>query len=137
MDGLEDVIYSETKNVFEKAIKRYASENKVTEDRISILLYLIEGEDAYTLCIDNNPIKEVTIKNILGIKYMDMKGYSIILPPQIVNILKKLEDEHKSKIIDVSVHFDISGEDDIIRFFLYKEDKVIKEVFLEDLIKIE
>lgn len=135
MEGLEDVIISETTNVFEKAIKRYASENKVTEDRISILLYLIEGEDAYTLCIDNNPIKEVSIKDILGIKYIDMKGYSIILPPQIVNILNKLEEEHKSNIIDVSVHFDINGDEDKIRFFLYKEDKIIKEIFLEELIK--
>jgi len=135
MEGLEDVIISETTNVFEKAIKRYASENKVTEDRISILLYLIEGEDAYTLCIDNNPIKEVSIKDILGIKYMDMKGYSIILPPQIVNILKKLEDEHKSNIIDVSVHFDINGDEDKIRFFLYKEEKLVKEIFLEEIIK--
>ena len=135
MEGLEDVIISETQNVFEKAIKRYASENKVTEDRVSILLYLIEGEDAYTLCIDNNPIKEVTIKDILGVKIMDMKGYSVILPPHIVSILKKLEDEHKSKIIDVSVHFDINGDEDKIRFFLYKEDKVIKEIFLEELIK--
>lgn len=135
MEGLEDVIISETTNVFEKAIKRYASENKVTEDRISILLYLIEGEDAYTLCIDNNPIKEVSIKDILGIKYIDMKGYSIILPPQIVNILNKLEEEHKSNVIDVSVHFDINGDEDKIRFFLYKEDKVIKEIFLEELIK--
>lgn len=135
MEGLEDVIISETTNVFEKAIKKYASENKVTEDRISILLYLIEGEDAYTLCIDNNPIKEVSIKDILGIKYMDMKGYSIILPPQIVNILKKLEDEHKSNIIDVSVHFDINGDEDKIRFFLYKEEKLVKEIFLEEIIK--
>ena len=135
MEGLEDVIISETQNVFEKAIKRYASENKVTEDRVSILLYLIEGEDAYTLCIDNNPIKEVTIKDILGVKIMDMKGYSVILPPHIVSILKKLEDEHKSKIIDVSVHFDINGDEDRIRFFLYKEEKVVKEIFLKELIK--
>ena len=135
MEGLEDVIISETTNVFERAIKRYASENKVTEDRISILLYLIEGEDAYTLCIDNNPIKEVTIKDILGVKIMDMKGYSVILPPHIVSILKKLEDEHKSKIIDVSVHFDINGDEDRIRFFLYKEEKVVKEIFLKELIK--
>lgn len=135
MEGLEDVIISETTKVFEKAIKRYASENKVTEDRISILLYLINGDDTYTLCIDNNPIKDVNIKDILGVKIMDMKGYSVILPPQIVNILKKLEDEHKSNIIDVSVHFDINGDEDKIRFFLYKEEKLVKEIFLEEIIK--
>jgi hypothetical protein len=135
MEGLEDVIISETTKVFEKAIKRYASENKVTEDRISILLYLINGDDTYTLCIDNNPIKDVNIKDILGVKIMDMKGYSVILPPQIVNILKKLEDEHKSNIIDVSVHFDIHGDEDKIRFFLYKEEKLVKEIFLEEIIK--
>jgi hypothetical protein len=66
---------------------------------------------------------------------MDMKGYSVILPPQIVNILKKLEDEHKSNIIDVSVHFDINGDEDKIRFFLYKEEKLVKEIFLEEIIK--
>jgi hypothetical protein len=135
MEGLEDVIISETTKVFEKAIKRYASENKVTEDRISIILYLINGDDNYTLCIDNNPIKDVNIKDILGVKIMDMKGYSVILPPQIVNILKKLEDEHKSNIIDVSVHFDINGDEDKIRFFLYKEEKLVKEIFLEEIIK--
>jgi hypothetical protein len=135
MEGLEDVIISETRNVFEKAIKRFASENKVTEDRISILLYLINGDDTYTLCIDNNPIKEVTIKDILNVKIMDMKGYSVILPPQIVNILNKLEEEHKSNIIDVSVHFDINGDEDKIRFFLYKEEKLVNEIFLEELIK--
>lgn len=135
MQGLEDVIVSETQNVFEKAIKRYASENKVTEDRVSILLYLVDGEDAYTVCIDNNPLKDVTIKDILGVRFMDMKGYSVFLPPHIINILKVLEEEQKSNMIDVSVHLDISGEYDNIRFFLFRENKVIREIFLKEIIK--
>ena len=43
---MQEFIISEATSIFLKAIKRYAEEQNVEENKISISLYLDEGEEA-------------------------------------------------------------------------------------------
>lgn len=135
---MQEFIIDESQKIFSKAIKRYAVEAKKENHEVSILLYLKseEGEkvDGYKICYNNQPVKEVVIKDILNVKF-DIKGYSFLVPPHIIRFLKEFENELSSNQIDVCVY--LSKEDDgICRFFLFNAGKFIKEVYLTELIKI-
>jgi hypothetical protein len=135
-----DYVISESKKVFSKALKRYAKNDKMENRDISLRLYLKEedGEVGYTICHEGVFIKDITILNILDIKYqiMDTKGYSLIVPPYLKGFLEGFNEEFGSKKMEIFIFFDIK-DDDEIRFFLYNDEEIVKEVYLEDLIKIE
>jgi hypothetical protein len=135
---MQEFIIDETQKIFCKSIKRYANDLKKENHEVSILLYLKseEGEkvDGYKICCNNQPVKEVSIKDVLNVKF-DIKGYSFLVPPHIIRFLKEFENELSSTQIDVCVY--LSKEDDEeCRFFLFNAGKFIKEVYLTELIKI-
>ena len=133
---MQDFIISEATSIFLKAIKRYAKEQKVEENEISISLYLDkEGEVAYYLSVSGQWHSDLTIKNILNVKIMSVKGYDILIPPYIQSFLMDFRTELQSGNIDVSVYIN-NEDDDEVRFFLYNNGNFIREVFLIDLIKI-
>lgn len=132
---MEDFILSETKKIFNKAIKRFAKNDSKEQENVSILLRLNgEREVEYVLCHDHSPHRETTIKEILDVRTIDMKGYTLLVPPQIKNIIEKLEAQESSKNIEVCVYLN-REEDDEIHYFLYQDGNFKKEVFLLELIK--
>jgi hypothetical protein len=50
--------------------------------------------------------------------------------------LEGFNEEFGSKKMEIFIYFDIKDEDEI-RFFLFNDEEMVKEIFLEDLIKIE
>lgn len=133
---MEDFIVSETSKIFSKGIKRYVDKYKTGLNDVSILLYLQkDNEVGYQIYVNGNYSEDVTIKDVLGVKMMDLKGYSVIAPPYIQKFLLDFKNELKSNKIDVSVYLDEEGED--VRFFLYDNGKLIREVFLNKLLGVK
>ena len=131
---MEDFIVSEATTIFNKAIKRFASQEKKDDLDMSFILRLnSDRECEYFLCHNYSPFRQVTINEVLNVKFFDTKGYTMLLPPQIKKILEKCESQVGSSI-EIGVYIDRNDEDEI-QYFLYQDGKLIKEVFLLDLIK--
>jgi hypothetical protein len=141
---MEDFIISETSKIFSKGIVKYANKYKVNEHEVSILLF-IKGEDevGYLVYVQNEFKEEVTIKDILGVKVIDYKGYSVIAPPYIYRFLVNFVDELKTNKIDVTIILKeeesdekVIDEDDEsdVNFFLNVEGKLIRRVKLKNLL---
>lgn len=130
---MEEFIISETSKIFSKGIKRYVKKYNVDEHDVSILLYVKSSEDVgYQIYVLGEFKEEVTIKDILGVKVMDIKGYSVIAPPYIHQFLLNFKVELRTDKVDVSIYLDENGED--VRFFLYGEGELIREVYLKNLL---
>lgn len=131
---MEDFILSETTLIFNKAIKRFAKEEKKDFLDVSFLLRLNEEKEVeYIICHDFSPFRKTTIKEVLNVKTFDIKGYSVLVPPQIKKILEKCENEINGKV-EIGVYID-RLEDDEIKYFLFQDGKLLKEVFLLDFLK--
>jgi hypothetical protein len=63
-----------------------------------------------------------------------MKGYTVLVPPQIKKIIENLEARMSSNNIEVCVYLDREDEDEV-RYFVYQDGKYIKEISLLELIK--
>ena len=136
---MQEFIIDETQKIFCKSIKRYANDLKKENQEISIMLYIKQGgeEDGdvgYNICVNNNPVQTVTIKDVLNVKF-DIKGYSLIVPPYIKQFLNDFEKQLNSTTIDVCVYLNKEDEDEC-RFFLFNAGKFVNEVYLTELIKI-
>jgi hypothetical protein len=130
---MEEFIIAETSKIFSKGIKRYVKKYNVDEHDVSILLYVKSSEEVgYQIYVLGEFKEEVTIKDILGVKVMDIKGYSVIAPPYIHQFLLNFKVELRTDKIDVSIYLDENGED--VRFFLYSEGELIREVYLKNLL---
>lgn len=135
-----DFIAKETTKCFVKGIKRMAKEAVLDETQVSFLLSLKKGEEGsevkYEVCHEYVPVRETTIKEVLGIKSIDLKGYSLFVPPRIKEILEDFSKELSSDAVEISVH--LNREDgEGVRYFLYNDTKYVKEFFLEDVLKID
>ena len=132
---MEEFILSETRTIFNKAIKRFAKDNKKDQLDVSFLLNLTaEREVGYMYCQDHSPFRESSIKEILNVRAFDMKGYTVLVPPQIKKIIENLEARMSSNNIEVCVYLDREDEDEV-RYFVYQDGKYVKEISLLELIK--
>jgi hypothetical protein len=143
---MQEFIINETKKIFNKAIKRYAKKDGVEQEKVSVLLHLydegeINGEGelernvGYKICHNYAPVKSVSIMDILGV-LIDMRGYSMLVPPQIKNILLGFEAELSSKDIEVCIFLDREDEDEI-NYFLFSNGQLVKKFQLEEVLKLE
>jgi hypothetical protein len=136
---MQDFILSETRKIFNKAIKKFSKKDGVDETEVSLLLYLKDGEEerevGYKVCHHHSPVKETNIMDILGVK-IDLRGYSLFVPPQIKKILEDFENELGSNNIEVCVYLSREDDDEVI-YFLYKEKKLIRKFELESVLNIE
>lgn len=131
---MEDFIVGEATSIFNKAIKRFSNDAKKDPLDVSFILRLNgERECEYLLCHDYAPVRPTTINEVLNVKFFDTKGYTVLLPPQIKKILEKCESQVGSPI-EIGVYID-REEDDEIKYYLFQDGKILKEVFLLDLIK--
>lgn len=137
---MQDFITSETTKIFSKAIKRYAKDDGLDHENVSVLLKLIPDGDGdrkvgYEICHNHQPVKEVTIMQILG-RLIDLKGYSIIVPPQIKKIIEGFEEELGVGDVEVCVYLDRADDEEVL-FFLYKAGSLVRKFNLDEVIKIE
>jgi hypothetical protein len=135
---MEEFIVSETTNVFNKAIKRFAKNDKKEEQNVSLILRLDDnGNIQYILCHDHKPHREITIKEIFNVKIVDTKGYTMVLPPYIKKILEGLSATLNTKKVEISVYQSRKEDDeDNIQYFVYTHGNFLKEVNLVDLLKL-
>jgi|APGre2960657404_1045060.scaffolds.fasta_scaffold142272_3 hypothetical protein len=130
---MEEFIISETSKVFTKGIKKYVEKYGCEKHDLSILLYMKESEkEGYQIYVGGEYKEDVTIKDILGVKFMDLKGISAIAPPYIQKILNDCAVELNSQKVDINVYLNEDESD--VRYFLYENGKFQKEVFLNDLL---
>ncbi len=133
---MKEIIISETSKTFVKGLKKYVEKYKCEEQDASILLYIKGAEEVgYQIYIDGLFKEEVSIKDILGVKIVDLKGISVIAPPYILGFLNVFASELNTKKVDISVYLDEEGED--VRYFLSNEGKFVREVYLEDLLGVK
>lgn len=136
---MEEFILSETTKIFSKAIKRYSKKDNVLPQMVSILFSLVnkdgENELCYEICHHHHPVKIVSIMDILGVK-IDLKGYSLIVPPQIKKILENFCIEQNSDKIEVCVYLDRNDDTEVI-YFLFDNGQLVKQFELKDVLKIE
>ncbi len=143
---MQDFITNETKKIFSKAIKRYAKNDGIEEENVSILLHLfdegeldengeLERKVGYKICHNYTPVKSVSIMEILGVK-IDLKMYSVLVPPQIKNILESFETETGSKDVEVGVYLDRNDSDEV-NYFLFNSGQLVKKFELEQVLKLE
>lgn len=135
---MQEFIVSETNKIFNKAIQKFAKQDKLEDDQVSILLSLSKDEEKnveYTICHDFKPHKKVKIMDILGVK-VDLRGYSFLVPPQIKKILEGFETEEKSSEVEVGVYINPEEDDEIV-YYLFKEGNMVRKFELTDVLKIE
>jgi hypothetical protein len=135
-----DIVVSETEKIFCKAIKTFSKKDMLDQTQVSFLLSLteVDGENVvkYELCHEHVPVRETNIKEILGVKNIDFKGYTYFVPPKIKQILDDFSESLNSKNVEIGVYLNREDEDKI-RYFLYNEAQYIKEIFLGDVLKIQ
>ena len=132
---MKDLIISETGKIFSKAIKRYAEAKGLEEKQVSIALCLDHDQVAYFYAVDNTNMDSATILNILGVRVMDLKGYSVIVPPYIKGFLEAFEAEYPKGKVEVTVHLDRENDENI-DLFLWVNNNLIKKLDLSELINI-
>lgn len=131
---MQEFIASESSKIFSKGIKKFIESNKIEDElSVSLLLY-IKGMDevGYQYYVDGEFKSETTIKEILGVKVVDMKGYSVIAPPYIYKILLDLRVELRSNNVDVSIYLSEDGDD--VNYFVYDNGNLVKQVELIELL---
>jgi hypothetical protein len=135
-----EIIAAETTKAFLKGIRKMAKDALLDETQVSFLLSLKSGAEGsevkYEVCHDYIPVRETTIKEVLGIKSIDLKGYTYFVPPKIKQILEDFSKSLNSNAVEISVHLNRENEESI-RYFLYNDTKYVKEFFLEQVLKID
>lgn len=130
---MKEVIINETNKVFIKALEKYAKQNNQNIKNIQIIIGLNETEELqYKTCI-NGVLTNVTLKEILGIKTIDFKGFTLFIPPYLMQIIGKLVNEQQSKFVEVIIVYNVVKE--YCAYFLFTEKKKVREVYLNDLIE--
>lgn len=136
---MQEFIVSETNKIFKKAIKNFAKKEKVDESEVSILLTLSRDENKdvlYKICVHHTPKYQVNIMEILGVR-IDLKGYSVLVPPQIKKILEGFEQQKNSEEIDVCVYISRDEDADDIWYYLFDEGRLVSQFALKNVLKIE
>lgn len=135
-----DFIVSETEKIFCKAIKNFSKKALLDDTQVSFIMSLsdVDGENVvkYEVCHEHTPVRETNIKELLGVKNIDFKGYTYFVPPRIKQILEDFSISLNSKNIEISVYLSRDNEDKV-RYFLYKDTEYVKEFMLGDVLKIE
>lgn len=135
---MEEFIISETTKIFSKAINRFAKNEKQNPLNTSFLLSIGEDEEKkveYQLCFEHQPVKKISIMEVLGVK-IDLKGYSLLVPPQIKKIIENFALELGSNKVEVSIYLDREDENQVM-YFLYKDAHLVKRFELQDVLKLE
>lgn len=130
---MQEFIINEVKKMFTKGLLRYKKE--LGGENVMLLMYLkAKDEEAYMIFKNGVFEREITLKEFLGIKVIDLKGYTTLVPPHIVRFLKEFVQEQGSEQVDVNVY--LNEDEDDIRLFLYTKGELVRKLSLEQLIKL-
>jgi hypothetical protein len=137
---MEEFIIGETTKIFSKAIKRYAKVDFQNELDVSILLSLENNEEGersvvYQICYHHQPVKKIKIMDVLCV-LIDLKGYSLLIPPHIKKIIENFEIELKSNNCEVCVYLDREDDNEVM-YFLYKDGSLVRKFELHEVLKLE
>ena len=135
---MEEFIISETNKIFSKAILRFSKKEKQDSLQASILLCLSNDEEknvVYKMCFEHEVFQECSIMDILGVK-IDLKGYSMLVPPQIKKILENFSEELNSTNVEVMVYLGREDESEVM-YFLYDAKQLVKRFELSEVLKLQ
>jgi transcriptional regulator of heat shock response len=131
---MKEVIINETNKVFIKALERFAKQNDQDVKDIQLIIALDESQELiYKYCIKGVAKENVTLKQVLGIKNIDFKGFTMIIPPYLMQIFSKLIQEQNSANVEVVICFNTVKE--YCRYFLFDKGQKVKEIYLENYIE--
>lgn len=131
---MKEVIISETNKVFVKALEKFAKQKDQELKDIQLIISLDENNELnYKYCIKGVFDCNVTLKEILGIKTIDFKGFTLFIPPYLMQIMGKLINEQKSQLVEVVIVYNVVK--DYCAYFLFCEKKKVREIYLNDLIE--
>jgi hypothetical protein len=134
-----DVIENETKRIILDFCKRYSKEKKMDLTDVQLILGLNEEGNAYKVCENQKPIKELTFNEILGVK-IDFTGYGTIAPPFILKAIVRMSEENGSDLTESCVMcfptINDNGKPDLLLAF-YEGYKYIKQISISDLFNEE
>lgn len=136
---MTEFIIQEVHKYFSKALNRFSDQLKANVHELQIRLYLdSRGEPAYQLCLNQGFVQELTIKDILGYKFLDVKGYSLIMPPFIKKTLAAFVESMASQNINVLVYMCRADEDnESVDLFLYDGAKFVRPLPIEEFVPAE
>jgi len=130
---MKEVIINETNKVFIKALERFAKQNDQDVKDIQLIIALdVNKELIYKYCIKGVAKENVTLKQVLGIKNIDFKGFTMIIPPYLMQIFDKLIKEQNSDSVEVVICYNTIKE--YCRYFLFDKGQKVKEIYLENYI---
>ena len=147
---MQEFIISETNKIFSKAILRFSKKESQDSLQASILLCLSNDEEknvVYKICFEHQVVRECSIMDILGVK-IDLKGYSMLVPPHIKKILENFSEELNSTNVEVMVYLgredendgedknDEEDENEVI-YFLYNNQSLVKRFKLSEVLKLQ
>jgi hypothetical protein len=130
---MKEVIINETNKVFIKALERFAKQNDQDVKDIQLIIALDENKELiYKYCIKGVAKENVTLKQVLGIKNIDFKGFTMIIPPYLMQIFDKLIKEQNSSSVEVVICYNTIKE--YCRYFLFDKGQKVKEIYLDNYI---
>jgi hypothetical protein len=130
---MKEVIINETNKVFIKALERFAKQNDQDVKYVQLIIALDENKELiYKYCIKGVAKENVTLKQVLGIKNIDFKGFTMIIPPYLMQIFDKLIKEQNSESVEVVICYNIVKE--YCRYFLFDKGQKVKEIYLDSYI---
>ena len=123
---MEEFIIGETTKIFSKAINRFSKNEKQNPLNTSLILSLSKDEEKkveYQICFEHQQLRQLSIMEVLGVK-IDLKGYSLLVPPQIKKIIENFIFDLGSDNIAVSVYLDREDGEQVI-YFLFKDGQLV------------
>lgn len=132
---MKEFIVAETQKMFTKGLLNYTKKYDKAYNELYLLLYLKkEDEVGYQIYVYDQMQEEIDLKQFLGVKMIDLKGYTVLAPPYILGFLKDFCKELSSNKVEVCVYLDEDMSD--VRLFLFDSGKMVKEIFLDNLINV-
>jgi hypothetical protein len=123
---MEEFIIGETTKIFSKAINRFSKNEKQNPLNTSLILSLSKDEEKnveYQICFEHQLLRQLSIMEVLGVK-IDLKGYSLLVPPQIKKIIENFIADLGSDNVAVSVYLDREDGNQVI-YFLFKDGQLV------------
>ena len=122
------------------AIKAFAKKSLVKPEDAQLMFCLLKQDDGtfkdgYKMCLHYKPKEDYTIKQVLGVKHLDIFNFSNMLPPHIKNILMAQCEENSIDPLKITALATLSS--DIVSLHIYNGNDYVKTVEVDELLSIQ